>query len=564
MSTGTEPCDLSGFNPGCHKEVLAEYHVAGDPTTNNVANPSSEIILFEVDKPQFNHNSGMVEFGPDGYLYFTLGDGGGANDGLADGDPPGSAPSHGPIGNGQNIDSALGKILRIDMISPPPPSLHYAIPVTNPFVFTAGLDEIYAFGFRNPFRFSFDDGPGGTDELYVADVGQDLFEEVDIVELGGNYGWVIREGFECFDPFNPTMPPGSCSTTGAGGEPLLDPVSAYTHVEGGLAIVGGYVYRGASYPDLVGRYVYGDFSADFGPTGRIYYFDTTGPDAYVRQEFSIAPDGDPLGLFLKGMGEDAAGEIYVCTSADLAPRPGLARAGLTGAVMRLVAPPSAPAAEPSPVDKNRYISFVVPPPVMAGPGNETAIEVVLTSLHHPPAPPNAPDFTAFEGEVRYVNAFRDGGNNPFFDCLNSASANTFFKCAKLGCDPEYRDWATIVGSQTLHVTGSAVVPSSIYDVSQLSAACSGNEAACTVVSGSLSVDTGRWGDVLPGLLNAIDLAAVVDKAKDLASAIIEARAQLQPNEPNPGGAAVNAQDVAREVDAVKGLRYPFTGPVACP
>ncbi|MCK5365325.1 MAG: PQQ-dependent sugar dehydrogenase, partial [Gammaproteobacteria bacterium] len=177
-----EPC--FGTSRGCHSEVLAEYRVsAGDP---NVADPSSGLVLFTVDEPQFNHDAGEVAFGPDGFLYFTLGDGGGAHDGLAD-----MPPSHGPIGNGQNIEPLLGSMLRIDVDSAFP----YAIPPDNPFVGAAGRDEIYAYGLRNPYRFSFDDGPGGDGRLFLADVGQNLFEEVDIVEKGGNYGWVIREGF---------------------------------------------------------------------------------------------------------------------------------------------------------------------------------------------------------------------------------------------------------------------------------------------------------------------------------------------------------------------------------
>ncbi len=187
-----EPCaDPGNFVPGCYKEILAEYAVSGDP---NVADPSSEIILFSIDEPQFNHNAGHVAFGPDGYLYFSLGDGGGAHDGLAD-----SPPSRGPEGNGQNRETALGSLLRIDVDGASP----YAIPPDNPFVSGPGLDEIFAYGFRNPYRFSFDDD---KNDLFVADVGQALFEEIDIVAKGGNYGWVIREGFHCFDPFNPSVP----------------------------------------------------------------------------------------------------------------------------------------------------------------------------------------------------------------------------------------------------------------------------------------------------------------------------------------------------------------------
>ncbi len=178
-----EPC--FGTSRGCHTEVLAEYAVSD--TDANVADPDSEVILFTVDEPQFNHDAGDVAFGPDGFLYFSFGDGGGAHDGLAD-DPP----SHGPIGNAQNIDTSLGAILRINVdrltvchqnrtiqVAAPAIRAHlahgdslgactddtetavYAIPPTNPFVRGPGLDEIYAYGLRNPYKFSFDDGPGG-------------------------------------------------------------------------------------------------------------------------------------------------------------------------------------------------------------------------------------------------------------------------------------------------------------------------------------------------------------------------------------------------------------------
>ena len=148
--------------------MLAEYSVSdNDP---NVADSASEIILFSVDEPQFNHDAGDVAFGPDGFLYFTLGDGGGAHDGLAD-----MPPSHGPIGNGQNIETPLGAILRIDVDGPPGPGLAYAIPPDNPFVGGLGVDEIYAYGMRNPYKFSFDDGKRGDGSLYLADVGQNLF-----------------------------------------------------------------------------------------------------------------------------------------------------------------------------------------------------------------------------------------------------------------------------------------------------------------------------------------------------------------------------------------------------
>ncbi len=313
----SEPC--FGSSRGCHEEILAEYGVSADP---NVADPVGT-ILFRIDEPQFNHDAGAVAFGPDGFLYFPLGDGGGAHDGLAD-----APPSHGPIGNGQNIETALGTVLRIDVDAAPQTPLAYAIPPDNPFAGEAGLDEIFAYGFRNPYRFSFDDGPGGDGALYLADVGQDLFEEVDIVTSGGNYGWVIREGFSCFDPFDPNNPPASCPGTGPLGEPLIDPIADYSHAEGGISVIGGFVYRGSSSPSLVGKYLFGDFSAQFFvPGGRLYFLEASDP---TIRELQIGADDVPYGLFLKGFGEDEDGEVYVCGSLDLAP------VGSSGVVERIV------------------------------------------------------------------------------------------------------------------------------------------------------------------------------------------------------------------------------------
>ncbi|MCX9076372.1 MAG: PQQ-dependent sugar dehydrogenase [Candidatus Methanoperedens sp.] len=311
-----EPCsDPDGFIVGCHSEVLAEYRVsAEDP---DVADPTSEVILYEAAEPEFNHNGGHVAFGPDGYLYFTLGDGGGANDGL-DQDPP----PHGPIGNGQDIETPLGSVLRIDVDGARP----FEAPPDNPFVGTDGLDEIFAYGFRNPFKFSFD--RGGSRELFVADVGQGLFEEVNVVEKGANHGWVIREGAHCFDPLDPTVPKESCDAEG-----LVDPVAEYDHSEG-ISVIGGYVYRGDAIPGLHGKYVFGDFSRDFGPTGRLLYLDADGDRSKIL-ELDLSSRGGPLGMYVRGFGEDEAGEVYLLASASLGPT------GTTGAVLRLVAPPGA-------------------------------------------------------------------------------------------------------------------------------------------------------------------------------------------------------------------------------
>jgi glucose/arabinose dehydrogenase len=355
-----EPC--FGTSRGCHSEVLAEYRVSTEDA--NVADPTSGVVLFTVDEPQFNHDAGDVAFGPDGFLYFTLGDGGGAHDGLAD-----VPVSHGPIGNGQNIETTLGSILRIDVnhravchrgttlrVGTPATDAHlrhgdtlgacagdqpmalYGIPSDNPFADATGADEIYAYGLRNPYKFSFDDGPGGDGALYLADVGQNLFEEVNIIERGGNYGWVIREGFHCFDAFNPTTPPTTCSDTGPFGEPLLDPIVEYSHPgsgfspEFGITVIGGFVYRGSESPGLVGSYIFGDFAeAFFNPSGKLLFLDDpTGPSPPIEQ-FQIGLDDRDYGLFMKGFGEDENGEVYACGSTALAPT------GTTGVCQRIVA-----------------------------------------------------------------------------------------------------------------------------------------------------------------------------------------------------------------------------------
>ena len=308
-----EPC--FGTPRGCHEEILAEYAVSEDP---NVANPAGT-ILFRIDKPQFNHNGGEVAFGPDGFLYFTLGDGGGANDGLAD-DPP----SHGPMGNAQNLETPLGKVIRLDVDNGTP----YAIPPDNPFVDGPGMDEIWAYGLRHPFSFSFDDREGGTGELWLPDVGQDLFEEVNIGVAGANYGWPLREAAHCFDPFNPGTPPGSCDTTG-----LTEPFAEYDHTIG-LAVVAGYVYRGSRFPGLEGKFFFGDFSTAFNAAdGHLFYIDGAGDRSQILRP-RIGEENAPLGLYVKGFGIDAEGEIYLLASTVLGP------AGTGGRIFHVAKCPS--------------------------------------------------------------------------------------------------------------------------------------------------------------------------------------------------------------------------------
>ncbi len=244
--------------------VIAEYKTsAADPNTAD----TTERVLLTVDQPFDNHNGGQIQFGPDGYLYIGLGDGGGGGD---------------PAGNGQNLGTLLGKLLRIDV----GPTQSYDVPPDNPFVGQAGArGEIWAFGLRNPWRFSFDRTNG---RLFVADVGQDSFEEVDLVIKGGNYGWNVMEGTHCFQP------PTGCDTTG-----LELPIVDYSHSEGS-SVTGGYVYRGTLIPELRGLYVFGDFI-----TGRIWTLTETSPGVWTR---ALLLDTN---LNISSFGLDPAGELLV-------------------------------------------------------------------------------------------------------------------------------------------------------------------------------------------------------------------------------------------------------------
>ncbi|HEM61129.1 MAG TPA: hypothetical protein ENO24_02470, partial [Chloroflexi bacterium] len=202
-----------------------------------------------------------------------------------------------------------------------------------------GRDEIFAYGLRNAFRFSFD--AGGDRQLYAADVGQELWEEVDIVVKGGNYGWNIREGAHCFEPDDPDNPPDDCPDTGRLGEPLIDPIVEYGHpfMAGGIgtAVIGGFVYRSEAIPELQGRYVFGDWStAGHRPDGLILVASPPARDGqpWDLHELSVATSRDGrLGSYVLGFGQDADLELYVLTTERVGPT------GNTGKVWRIVAKP---------------------------------------------------------------------------------------------------------------------------------------------------------------------------------------------------------------------------------
>ena len=255
-------------NAGQFQSVISEFQASA--TNPNLADPVSERILLVVNQVSNfpNHKAGQLAFGPDGFLYFGLGDGGSGGD---------------PFGHGQDTNILLGKMMRIDVNSTSP-GLPYAIPADNPFVNGGGLPEIFAIGFRNPWRFSFDVPTG---RLFVADVGQDKFEEIDIVQKGGNYGWNIMEGMHCFNP------PTGCNMTG-----LQLPIVEIPHPEG-QAVIGGFVYHGTALAGLQGQYIFGDLN------GKIWSLQEGPPGTFTR---TLLND---TALTISSFGQDQSGELYV-------------------------------------------------------------------------------------------------------------------------------------------------------------------------------------------------------------------------------------------------------------
>lgn len=300
-----------------HTSRVSEFSAA----TPDRADPDSERVILEVDQPQANHNGGSIAFGPDGCLYIPLGDGGGARD---------VGRGHAPGGNGQDLGTLLGKILRIDVDGAEP----YGIPADNPFVGRAGRDEIYAYGLRNPWRMTFD--AGGGHRLFAADAGQLLWESVKIIVPGGNHGWNLREGNHAFDPENPYESPAEVPRAGRRGEPLIDAIIEYPNANqpGGIGavVIGGYVYRGKALPGLSGRYVFGEWSRAGADGDGIIFVATEKPGGrWDFTEVEVAGSGT-MGAYLLAFGEDADHELYVLTAENRGP------AGKTGRVHRIVPP----------------------------------------------------------------------------------------------------------------------------------------------------------------------------------------------------------------------------------
>jgi len=322
---GVDPAPPQIGDPINGVTVIAEFEASvADP---NQAAIASERSLLVFTQPQSNHNGGQLEFGPDGLLYIGTGDGGSSNDNNAG--HTGGAASPRPTNNlGNSLDKTryLGKILRIDPIDPDGAGpLNYSVPATNPFFNdpTPGLKkEIYAYGLRNPWKFSFDQRAGGTNRLFCGDVGQGRIEEINLIVAGGNYGWRYKEGLE-FPAFS------SGATTNPMADPLLgpyiDPIATYAHPgvvtspvlpQLGLSVTGGFVYRGAAIPGLQGKYVFGDYGViGTGIDGRLMGLEETAPGSGVftlTQAIPLVGSANPIpNQRLLCLGEDANGEIYL-------------------------------------------------------------------------------------------------------------------------------------------------------------------------------------------------------------------------------------------------------------
>ncbi len=319
-----------------HTSHLSQFTVSAD--NPDVADPASEQILMMVDQPQGNHNAGSIAFGPDGYLYIPLGDGGAADDvGLGHVEDWYETNAG---GNGQDLaQNLLGSILRIDVDNEGTDGRAYAIPSDNPFADQAGAEEIWAIGFRNPYRMSFD--MAGDQALFVGDAGQNLWEEVSIVEAGGNYGWNVKEGTHCFSTDNPDESLEECPDMDADGRTLIDPIIEYqnANAEGGLGLVviGGNVYRGSALPEWDGYYIFGDWSTSFGEAADGTLLLATPPDAagelWPVQELMVAgSDNGRLNEYLLSFGQDSSGEVYILTTETAGP------SGNTGKVYKIVPP----------------------------------------------------------------------------------------------------------------------------------------------------------------------------------------------------------------------------------
>ncbi|TVQ65357.1 MAG: hypothetical protein EA379_00165, partial [Phycisphaerales bacterium] len=345
-----------------HQDVVYEWLVdANDP---NTVDTSTRRELIRTRQPRVDHNLNQLAFGPDGYLYIVMGDGGNTV----------ASSEH-----AQQLDNAFGKVLRIDVdmlpANTPSANNQYAIPADNPFLNTPGaLPEIFAYGLRNPYRLAFDDATGA---LYVSDVGQRSVEAINRITPGANYGWNLKEGSFLYDPAinfsgprNSVLPdlPDANGETLADREGLTDPLAEYDHLEG-RSVTGGHVARD-THPAIEGLYIFGDFIF-----GRLFAIDADAPPARSAAapvtEFTIDTDGPPLPQRIYSIGRDEQGHIYIL---------GGPASGADGVVLRIAAATAPPAPCPGDYNADSVVDFADLSLILNGFGDEYGFEDLSTVL----------------------------------------------------------------------------------------------------------------------------------------------------------------------------------------
>lgn len=545
---------------------IAEYSVT-NPATSNVANVNPEIIIRSISQPEGNHNGGCTRFGPDGMLYIGMGDGGGAND------------NHGAFGNAQDLNSLHGKMLRLDV------DVAGQIPADNPDFSAKGgaLPEIWSYGLRNPWRFTFDYSNGA---LYMGDVGQNAREEVNYVpgtSMGGeNYGWRCMEGNVCL--LGPAGP--NCVCNGAN---LTDPIRVYVTSASQCSVIGGEVYNGCAIPNLQGTYFHGDFNCT-GGLSPIWSFrvDAGGTlTNFVNRTTELDPPGAQNIRTVSSFGLDSFGEIYICDQVD-------------GEVFKIIpaqTPPFTDCNSNGAEDACEVLSGAVPDDngngipdsceCPGGPAPALLAEECTTCIL-----PNSPELGInCENESTLIGSRCYAPKNRYLSIDVSdlvgviGSANIRVKLvgstlirwvgpvdaggiSRLQTTPFNLDIDSI--PQVIELADCEVVPAEQYDIQAIAASCDiGDEG---LYSSSLILPTvTTWGDVhgavaggvstpANGNANLTDANAIVKGFQDLGSAP-NSWLDIHPQEPND---VVNLVDAQNSVKAFQGIPYPFSDPESCP